>query len=185
MKFSKISGRVSKILRRDLEFWERVLWNFKLRKLAPLFLRGTLPANSAKLPFISPSSMSPRRSCRRAHRGFFLMPPLPTDGLNHTSYYGRRLDPNTKAFSAAYNDAVDIANKNLLTFLSLKYVTIRENMHLSPEIKHFQRRKTGLPILRKQLKSFFLQFPKKKSGGVDTAQTIKASFLSLKTSKNQ
>ena len=58
-------------------------------------------------------------------------------------------------------------------------------MHLSPEIKHFQRRKTGLPILRKQLKSFFLQFPKKKSGGVDTAQTIKASFLSLKTSKNQ
>ena len=58
-------------------------------------------------------------------------------------------------------------------------------MHLSPEIKHFQRRKTGLPILRKQLKSFFLQFPKKKSGGVDTAQTIKASFLSLKTSKNR
>ena len=42
MKFSKISGRVSKILRRDLEFWERVLWNFKLWKLAPLFLRGTL-----------------------------------------------------------------------------------------------------------------------------------------------
>ena len=82
--------------------------------------------------------------------------------------YGRRLEPNTKAFSAAYNDAVDIANKNRLTFLSLKYVTIRENMHLSPEIKHFQRRKTGLPILRKQLKSFFLQFPKKKSGGVDT-----------------
>ena len=41
MKFSKISGRVSKILRRDLEFWERVLWNFKLWKLAPLFLRGT------------------------------------------------------------------------------------------------------------------------------------------------
>ena len=106
-------------------------------------------------------------------------------GLPARSYYGRRLDPNTKAFSAAYNDAVDIANKNRLTFLSLKYVTIRENMHLSPEIKHFQRRKTGLPILRKQLKSFFLQFPKKKSGGVDTAQTIKASFLSLKTSKNQ
>ena len=58
-------------------------------------------------------------------------------------------------------------------------------MHLSPEIKHFQRRKTGLPILRKQLKSFFLQFPKKKSGAVDTAQTIKASFLSLKSSKNR
>ncbi len=41
MKFSKKSGRVSKILRRDLEFWKRVLWNFKLWKLTPLFLRGT------------------------------------------------------------------------------------------------------------------------------------------------
>ena len=78
-------------------------------------------------------------------------PPLDLPCLYDLSY-GRRLDPNTKAFSAAYNDAVDIANKNQVTFLSLKYVTIRENMHLSPEIKHFQRRKTGLPILRKQLK---------------------------------
>ena len=42
IKFSKKSGRVSKFLRRDLEIWERVLWNFKLLKLAVLFLRGTL-----------------------------------------------------------------------------------------------------------------------------------------------
>ena len=41
IKFSKKSGRVSKFLRRDLEIWERVLWNFKLLKLAVLFLRGT------------------------------------------------------------------------------------------------------------------------------------------------
>ena len=44
-------------------------------------------------------------------------------GLPARSYYGRRLDPNTKAFSAAYNDAVDIANKNRLTFLALEYAT--------------------------------------------------------------
>ena len=41
-----------------------------------------------------------------------------------------------KPFSAAYNDAVDIANKNRLTFLSLTYATILENVLLQPEINH-------------------------------------------------
>ena len=99
--------------------------------------------------------------------------------------YGRRLDPNTKAFSAAYNDAVDIANKNRLTFLALEYATNSENMRLQCVFSHFQRRKTGLPILQQQLELFFLQFSKKKSGGVDTATTIKVHFLSLKSSKNR
>ena len=74
--------------------------------------------------------------------------------------YGRRLDPNTKAFSAAYNDAVDIANKNRLTFLALEYATNPENMRL-------------------QL------FSTKENGAVDTATTIKLHFLSLKSSKNR
>ena len=80
--------------------------------------------------------------------------------------YGRCVDPNTSSFSTAYNDAVDITNKNRLTFLSLKYVTIRENMHLSPEIKHFQRRKTGLPILRKQLKHISFLWNLRKIGEI-------------------
>ena len=50
--------------------------------------------------------------------------------------YGRCVDPNTKPFSTAYNDAVDIANKNRLTFLSLTYATILENVLLQPEINH-------------------------------------------------
>ena len=101
-------------------------------------------------------------------------------GLPARSYYGRRLDPNTKAFSAAYNDAVDIANKNRLTFIALEYATNPENMRLQCVFSHFQRRKTGLSILQLQLKIFFLQFSKKKNGGVDTATTIKLHFLSLK-----
>ena len=111
-------------------------------------------------------------------------PPLDPPCLYDLSY-GRRLDPNTKAFSAAYNDAVDIANKNRLTFLALEYATNPENMRLQCVFSHFQRRKTGLPILQQQLKLFFLQFSKKKSGGVDTATTIKVHFLSLKSSKNR
>ena len=99
--------------------------------------------------------------------------------------YGRRLDPNTKAFSAAYNDAVDIANKNRLTFLALEYAKNSENMRLQCVFSHFQRRKTGLSILQLQLKLFFLQFSKKKNGGVGPATTIKLHFLSLKSSKNR
>ena len=69
-------------------------------------------------------------------------------------YYGRHLDPNTKPFSTRYNDDVDIANKNLLTFLSLEYATNPENMGFQTQISHFQRSKTGMSILRKQLQSF-------------------------------
>ena len=97
-------------------------------------------------------------------------PPLDLPCLYDLSY-GRRLDPNTKAFSAAYNDAVDIANKNRLTFLALEYATNPENMRLQPfstkengavdtatTIKtlffcNFQRRKTGVSILQQQLNS--------------------------------
>ena len=68
--------------------------------------------------------------------------------------YGRRLDPNTKAFSAAYNDAVDIANKNRLTFLALEYATNPENMRLQP-------------------------FSTKENGAVDTATTIKSLFFAI------
>ena len=53
-------------------------------------------------------------------------------------------------------------------------------MRLQPEISHFQNKKTGLPILRKQLKSFFAMFKEEKSGDVNTAPTIKVPFLSLK-----
>ena len=74
-------------------------------------------------------------------------------GLPARSYYGRRLDPNTKAFSAAYNDAVDIANKNRLTFLALEYAKNPENMRLQCVFSHFQRRKTGVSILQPQLNS--------------------------------
>ena len=111
-------------------------------------------------------------------------PPLDLPCLYDLSY-GRRLDPNTKAFSAAYNDAVDIANKNRLTFLALEYATNPENMRIQCVFSHFQRRKTGLSILQLQLKLFFLQFSKKKNGGVDPATTIKLHFLSLKSSKNR
>ena len=81
-------------------------------------------------------------------------PPLVPPCLYDLSY-GRRLDPNTKAFSAAYNDAVDIANKNRLTFLALEYATNSENMRLQCVFSHFQRRKTGLSILQLQLNSIF------------------------------
>ena len=74
-------------------------------------------------------------------------------GFQPVHNYGRRLDPNTKAFSAAYNDAVDIANKNRLTFLALEYATNPENMRLQCVFSHFQRRKTGLSILQQQLNS--------------------------------
>ena len=80
-------------------------------------------------------------------------PPLDPPCLYDLSY-GRRLDPNTKAFSAAYNDAVDIANKNRLTFLALEYATIPENMRLQP-------------------------FSTKENGAVDTATTIKTLFLTI------
>ena len=86
-------------------------------------------------------------------------PPLDLPCLHDLSY-GRRLDPNTKAFSAAYNDAVDIANKNRLTFLALEYATNPENMRLQP-------------------------FSTKENGAVDTATTIKLHFLSLKSAKNR
>ena len=86
-------------------------------------------------------------------------PPLVPPCLYDLSY-GRRLDPNTKAVSAAYNDAVDIANKNRLTFLALEYATNPENMRLQP-------------------------FSTKENGAVDTATTIKLHFLSLKSSKNR
>ena len=109
----------------------------------------------------------------------------PCESMWLHNYYGRRLDPNTKAFSAAYNDAVDIANKNRLTFLALEYATNPENMRIQCVFSHFQRRKTGLSILQQQSKLFFLQFSKKKNGGVDTATTIKLHFLSLKSSKNR
>ncbi len=89
-------------------------------------------------------------------------PPLDPPCLYDLSY-GRRLDPNTKAFSAAYNDAVDIANKNRLTFLCFGI-----------------RNKS-----RKYASSVRLQpFSTKQNGGVDTATTIKLHFLSLKSSKN-
>ena len=81
-------------------------------------------------------------------------PPLDLPCLYDLSY-GRRLDPNTKAFSAAYNDAVDIANKNRLTFLALEYAKNPEDMRLQCVFSHFQRRKTGLSILQQQLKLFF------------------------------
>ena len=84
-------------------------------------------------------------------------PPLDPPCLYDLSY-GRRLDPNTKAFSAAYNDAVDIANKNRLTFLALEYAT-------NP---------------RKYASSVRLQpFSTKENGAVDTATTIKTLFSTI------
>ena len=68
--------------------------------------------------------------------------------------YGRCVDPNTKAFSAAYNDAVDSTNKNRLTFLALEYATNPENMRLQP-------------------------FSTKENGAVDTATTIKTFFFAI------
>ena len=79
-------------------------------------------------------------------------PPLDPPCLYDLSY-GRRLDPNTKAFSAAYNDAVDIANKNRLTFIALEYATNPENTRLQCVFSHFQRSKTGVSILQPQLNS--------------------------------
>ena len=80
-------------------------------------------------------------------------PPLDLPCLYDLSY-GRRLDPNTKAFSAAYNDAVDIANKNRLTFLALEYATNPENMRLQP-------------------------FSTKENGAADTATTIRTLFFAI------
>ena len=58
-------------------------------------------------------------------------PPLDPPCLYDLSY-GRRLDPNTKAFSAAYNDAVDIATTIKLHFLSLKSSKNRWNLGFQP-----------------------------------------------------
>ena len=60
----------------------------------------------------------------------------------------------TKALSTAHNDDVEIASKHQPTFLSLEYATNPENMGFQTQISHFQRSKTGMSILRKQLQSF-------------------------------
>ena len=86
-------------------------------------------------------------------------PPLDPPCLYDLSY-GRRLDPNTKAFSAAYNDAVDIANKNRLTFLALEYATNPENMRLQP----FSTRENGAVDTATTIKNFFCNFQRRKTG---------------------
>ena len=86
-------------------------------------------------------------------------------GLPARSYYGRRLDPNTKAFSAAYNDAVDIANKNRLTFLALEYATNPENMRLQCVFNHFSTKENGAVDTATTIKTlFFCNFQRRKTG---------------------